>query len=533
MWTVNDFPAYGMLSSWSTAGIMGCPIYMDNTWAFHLQHGRKACYFDCHRQFLKAGHPYRRNKKAFTKGIVEKNEAPPRLNGEEVWHSVRYFKSAIEDPVSYPPGYGTEHKWTKRRKDQDNLNARKDVEIICDRPEIAVSGDRLGKMTKAVYTLDRDQKRKILEWIKALRFPDGYTSNLGRCIDLNELKLHGMKSHDCHVFVERLIPTAFREMLPEFVWNALTEVSLLFQAISSATLDINKVAPSSTPPPIPPSPIVRETLSSSPTLPPSHIGMENTHLAPSQSPSPAEHYTWNPTDASQIRSNFNFRVGKWIREAMGRCRRGNKKADWMSNEVWAELQSVWASEKFQNISQINKINRQKNVASASTVEGLLGRPPSLIEQLEKRWKTKQGNWAGPRAEEAVEKFKKLNDGIISQHLPESSSSISVNDHQLWLKAIGGVKKGRIWSMGSETKLSTSRTSTTTNTVNPMPEQGESELVQKLLLENKTMRREIKHTRKEMQMLKMQFANKFGTPLEDVNELEDDSSDNDPPSDNHL
>ncbi|KAL0288935.1 UNVERIFIED_CONTAM: hypothetical protein Sradi_7084300 [Sesamum radiatum] len=39
----------------------------------------------------------------------------------------------------------------------------------------------------------------------------------------------------------RLIPTAFREMLPEFIWNALTEVSLLFQAISSATLDINKV----------------------------------------------------------------------------------------------------------------------------------------------------------------------------------------------------------------------------------------------------------------------------------------------------
>ncbi|KAL0307869.1 UNVERIFIED_CONTAM: hypothetical protein Sangu_3007200 [Sesamum angustifolium] len=220
------------------------------------------------------------------------------------------------------------------------------------------------------------------------------------------------------------------------------------------------------------------------------------------------HYTWNPTDASQIRSIFNFRVGKWIREAMGRCRRGNKKADWMSNEVWAGLQSVWASEKFHNIS--HKINRQRmlHLLLPSIEEGLLGRPPSLNEELEKCWKTKQGNWAGPRAEEAVEKFKKLNDDVISQHLPESSSSTSVNDHQLWLEAIGGVKKGRIWGMGSETKLSTSRTLTTTNTVNPMPEQGESELVQKLLLENKTMRREIKHTQKEMQMLKMQFANKF-------------------------
>ncbi|KAL0320146.1 UNVERIFIED_CONTAM: hypothetical protein Sradi_5276100 [Sesamum radiatum] len=209
------------------------------------------------------------------KGRVEKNEAPPRANREEVWHSVRYFKSAIEEPLSYPPGYGTEHKWTKRSifwnlsywttnmirhnldvmhieknvfdnifntvmnikgKTKDNLNARKDVEIICDRPEIAVSGDRPGSMTKAVYTLDRDQKRKIFEWIKSLRFPDRYTSNLGRCVDLNELKLHGMKSHDYHVFMERLIPTAFREILPEFVWNALTEKKVKNKAAVEASI---------------------------------------------------------------------------------------------------------------------------------------------------------------------------------------------------------------------------------------------------------------------------------------------------------
>ncbi|KAL0405495.1 UNVERIFIED_CONTAM: hypothetical protein Slati_3863400 [Sesamum latifolium] len=49
MCTVNDLPAYGMASGWSTVGVMGCPICMDDTRAFHLQHGRKACYFDCHR----------------------------------------------------------------------------------------------------------------------------------------------------------------------------------------------------------------------------------------------------------------------------------------------------------------------------------------------------------------------------------------------------------------------------------------------------------------------------------------------------
>ncbi|KAL0373233.1 UNVERIFIED_CONTAM: hypothetical protein Scaly_1004900 [Sesamum calycinum] len=39
----NDLPAYGMAFGWSTAGVMGCPVCMDGTRAFHLQHGRKAC----------------------------------------------------------------------------------------------------------------------------------------------------------------------------------------------------------------------------------------------------------------------------------------------------------------------------------------------------------------------------------------------------------------------------------------------------------------------------------------------------------
>ncbi|GKC29203.1 hypothetical protein Tco_1036497 [Tanacetum coccineum] len=37
---------------------------------------------------------------------------------------------------------------------------------------------------------------------------------------------HGgfLPSHDCHVFMERLLPIAFREMLPEPIWKAMTEI---------------------------------------------------------------------------------------------------------------------------------------------------------------------------------------------------------------------------------------------------------------------------------------------------------------------
>lgn len=88
MWTVNDLVAYGMVSGWSIAGIIGYPICMDDAQAFYLQHGRKACYFDWHRQFLAHDHLYEKNKKLFTKNRQEGKIAIPRHIGDEVQHSM-------------------------------------------------------------------------------------------------------------------------------------------------------------------------------------------------------------------------------------------------------------------------------------------------------------------------------------------------------------------------------------------------------------------------------------------------------------
>ena len=73
----------------------------------------------------------------------------------------------------------------------------------------------------------------LCEWLQNLKFPDGYVSNMGRCVDMRKLKLFGMKSHDCHVFMQRLIPVAFRELLPSTVWWALTEISNFFRDLTS------------------------------------------------------------------------------------------------------------------------------------------------------------------------------------------------------------------------------------------------------------------------------------------------------------
>jgi len=41
MWTINDFPTYGMLFGWGTQGKLTCSYCMEHTKAFRLEHGKK------------------------------------------------------------------------------------------------------------------------------------------------------------------------------------------------------------------------------------------------------------------------------------------------------------------------------------------------------------------------------------------------------------------------------------------------------------------------------------------------------------
>jgi len=52
MWTINDFPAYRMVSGWSMHGKLACSYYMENNKAFTLTNGGKASFFNCHRCFF-------------------------------------------------------------------------------------------------------------------------------------------------------------------------------------------------------------------------------------------------------------------------------------------------------------------------------------------------------------------------------------------------------------------------------------------------------------------------------------------------
>ena len=58
---------------------------------------------------------------------------------------------------------------------------------------------------------------------------------------MDELKLIGLKSYDCHTLIQQLRPVAIRGMLPKNVRYAITRLFFFFNAICSKVVDINSL----------------------------------------------------------------------------------------------------------------------------------------------------------------------------------------------------------------------------------------------------------------------------------------------------
>ncbi|KAK4388285.1 hypothetical protein Sango_2435100 [Sesamum angolense] len=205
MWTVNDLPAYGMAYG-------GEPRMLWDVRSVWMIQGHSIC----------------------SMNHVENKVARLRLSRDQILDRVINISPAIEMPLSLLDGYGSDHKWTKKNifrdlpywstlliqhnldvmhieknmfddifntvmgikgKMKDNMNARRDLKIIYNRPELELDKRKLNVMPKAIYTLGKEQKRRI----------------------------------------------AIREMFTEHVWSGLIEVSLLFQSTYSTTLDVHKL----------------------------------------------------------------------------------------------------------------------------------------------------------------------------------------------------------------------------------------------------------------------------------------------------
>jgi hypothetical protein len=98
--------------------------------------------------------------------------------------------------------------------------------MICDRPTQVLRENR-GK-PKANYCLKLKQRKEVMKCMKDIKFPDGYAAGFRRSVNLKTMKMNGLKSHDFHIIMERLMPVMFRGYISDAVWKTLAEVSYFY-----------------------------------------------------------------------------------------------------------------------------------------------------------------------------------------------------------------------------------------------------------------------------------------------------------------
>jgi len=90
----------------------------------------------------------------------------------------------------------------------------------------------------ACHTLFRKEKISFYQCLCWVKVSQGYSSNIKSLVQLKDLKLVSLKSHDCHILMQQLLVKAIQELLPKKVRLAITQLWLFFfNAICSKVLD--------------------------------------------------------------------------------------------------------------------------------------------------------------------------------------------------------------------------------------------------------------------------------------------------------
>ncbi|XP_060966845.1 uncharacterized protein LOC115703952 [Cannabis sativa] len=243
LWIVNDFPARSYLSSWSGQGYKACPTCNEDTSSIRVI--GKTSYVG-HRRFLPNNHRMRRDTQF--DGQIERRPPPRRFTCEEV----------LEQVNKLPPHLPGNHELfggVKRRrnvcdnllgtildneKSKDTTNARHDLKKLGVRESLWIYEDERGKLLKphAPYVLKPDDRIQFCKFIKDVKFPDGFCSNLKKKVHENLTNVIGLKSHDCHVIMQRLLSVGVRKFLLNAISTTISELCNFFRQICSRTINV-------------------------------------------------------------------------------------------------------------------------------------------------------------------------------------------------------------------------------------------------------------------------------------------------------
>ncbi|KAK1386214.1 hypothetical protein POM88_023949 [Heracleum sosnowskyi] len=197
---------------WSTKGKLGCHVCHYCTSSTYLKHSRKICYMN-HRKFLHPDHKLRSDKRRFN-GEIETNVCPPPLSGKDIEELL----------CGYENSFGKKNKKRKAvlhpSKCADNIHY---------------------EYNAANFDMTKKEKENFCSVLKNARLPYGSTSNISRCVHMDERKVFGYKSHDAHFILQYLLQfTVINTLKPE-VAIPLIKLGAFFRGICGKVINLEDV----------------------------------------------------------------------------------------------------------------------------------------------------------------------------------------------------------------------------------------------------------------------------------------------------
>ncbi|VVA41815.1 PREDICTED: transposon, partial [Prunus dulcis] len=74
-------------------------------------------------------------------------------------------------------------------------------------------GERRTRLPPGPWNLSRAEKREVCNSFYGMKVPEGYSSNIKNLVSLQDSRLLGLKSHDCHTLMQQLLLVAIRSVL--------------------------------------------------------------------------------------------------------------------------------------------------------------------------------------------------------------------------------------------------------------------------------------------------------------------------------
>ncbi|XP_042465745.1 uncharacterized protein LOC122048217 [Zingiber officinale] len=235
LWTINDFPAYGNLSGCTTHGYYACPVCGEDTYARHLENGKKMS-FAGHRRFLSRFHPYRRQMKEFN-GMEELEEAARPLSGIKLFDKLSDIRCEFGKKISVR-GKIKKAKANKleaniEEKDLGATNFRK-----CWKKKSIFFNIPYWKHLHVRHCLDvmHIEKNVFESLINTLMNVKGKTKdNVAARLDMVEM---GIRPELTPI---HFLPIVIRDALPKHVRYAIIRLCFFFKDICCKVIDVAKL----------------------------------------------------------------------------------------------------------------------------------------------------------------------------------------------------------------------------------------------------------------------------------------------------